>query len=637
MGARGRSCRALGAVLLAWLASGCAVGSPRDPETGAVPWEAWGPAPFARAAAQRKPVLVHVIAGWCHWCHVMDHETYGDPAVADLIARELVAIRVDSDARPDLGERYRRWGWPAVALLDPDGQPILVRRGYQEAGPFLALLRRVLEDLRAGRPYRDAQELPPAAGAGDPPPGELGQALALTRAQLDGFYDLRLGGWGRGLQRYPLSEPLEHALLRARRPGEGQWRERALRTLAAQEALLDPAWGGLYQYSDDGTWASPHFEKIVPVQAGGLEVYTLAWLETGDPRWLADARAIARYVREHLQDRQGSFAASQDADPPPGSGLSGREYFALDAAARARLGEPRVDRAVYADLNAQLARGLALLGGASDDPGLVSAAATALERLARTHAAAAAEGGGFTHLPAAQEGPAPILHLGDQVAVGRAALALHAATGQERWLELAARVARALTLFEDPAGGGFFAATPDPVQVGTFAARRKPWQENAAAARLLLELAALEEDEPARAALRARAEAALRAQAQPALIASWGRMCGGYLLALEAWAAPPLVIELVLPADQADGPAALALRAGPPALAFRAGPPARALHRAALRAQRPGRLLRVRAPHPGEPARAPFLRACGANTCSPLIEDPLALEGALRDVEAPSD
>lgn len=605
--------RGLSAGLLLLLVAGCASSGEHEPAAPAIAWAEWGPEPFARARAEGKPILISVVAGWCHWCHVMDDQTYGDPAVAATIAREWVAVRVDSDARPDLGERWRRWGWPATALLGPGAEPILCRRGYQEAASFRALLERVAEDLREGRSPRDAAELPREAGEGVPPAGELGPALQRLRQQLDEHWDPQAAGWGRGWQRYPLAEPVEHALLRARRqPGQGEWRARALRALTAYQALIDPVAGGMFQYSDDGAWGSPHTEKIAPVQAGALEAYSLAFLETGDPRWLVPARLVARFLRERLGAPGGGFFASQDADPPAGAGISGAEYFALDAAARARLGEPRIDRAVWADLNGLLIRGLALFGAAAGEPAAIELAANAMERLLLTHRT---PGGAFTHGPRAADASG-VLHLSDQVALARAALALHAATGHPRWLALAEDLARVLGELEDPRQGGFFAASEDPAAAaGAFAARRKPFQENALAARFLLELAALRQGD---AALRQRAAAALRAQADPGLVASWGRMTGALLLALELEAEPPLVIELVVT------PAQLAAEDGG------------ALHRAALRELRAGRLLHVRAPAEGEPA-GPFLRACGPRSCSALVRDPALLGEALRETEGAGD
>ena len=599
--------RLLGLLVSCALAGCAGAPSPRQ-AAPPIPWEGWSAAAFARAKAERKPILVHVIAGWCHWCHVMDEETYGDPEVARLIAARFVPIKVDSDARPDLGERYRRWGWPAVALLAPDATTILHRRGYQPKERFLGLLRRVLEDHEAGRPYRDAAELPPAAVAGPPVAADLTRTLALTAEQLDAAYDPVAQGWGRGDQRYPLHEPIEHAFLRARRRGEATWRERGLLTLREMEGLIDPAFGGIYQYSDDGTWRSPHYEKIPQVQAGVLEVLVLAWLETGDARWLAQARGVERYLKDHLLAPGGAFRASQDADPPRSAGVSAREYFALDREARLALGQPRIDPAIYAEVNGLLARSLAVLGGAAGDAATVALAAGALERLLATHRVE----GGFTHRPAAEEGPEPLLHLADQVAVGRAALALHAATGEARWLELARELAQGLSRLRDPQGGGFFASTPDPAGV---LAPRKPFQENAMAGRFLLELGALLEEE----AWRPEAEGALRSQADPALVKSWGRDVGHYLFALEALAVPSLVIELIVPPGQERSEAA------------------RALHAAALRAQRAGRLVRVRPPHDDEPVERPVLRACGPSACSPLLADPAELPQVLRDIEGAAD
>src|SRR5690606_4728988 len=141
---------------LAVVLAGCAAAdsSPTSPATVAghssVEFSAWEPASFERAASEDKLILINVIATWCHWCHVMDEQTFANPEVAALLAEHFVVIRVDSDARPDVSERYRAWGWPATAFLSPRAEPVLNLRGYRDPAVFAALLRELIAEHQRG-------------------------------------------------------------------------------------------------------------------------------------------------------------------------------------------------------------------------------------------------------------------------------------------------------------------------------------------------------------------------------------------------------------------------------------------------------------------------------------------------------
>lgn len=114
----------------------------------AIAWRTWDNAQFAEARSSGKLILLDLEAVWCHWCHVMDEQTYRDPKVAELIARHYLPVKVDSDARPDLAERYRDYGWPATIILDADGRDVIKRAGYIEPPVMVQLLQAVVDDPR---------------------------------------------------------------------------------------------------------------------------------------------------------------------------------------------------------------------------------------------------------------------------------------------------------------------------------------------------------------------------------------------------------------------------------------------------------------------------------------------------------
>jgi len=598
------------ALLLAALVPACATGAASAPAgpaaAAAFSWRDWSPDSFAAAARERRILLVNVAASWCHWCHVMDHDTYADPEVAGLLRDHFVAIRVDADARPDLAERYADWGWPATAVLTSDARPVLELRGYQDPREFAALLRELVADQRAGA--LRGRKPAPAPAARD---ADLVALRRAAEAQLDRFYDDAQGGWGRK-QKYPLAALDELALLRAQVFGAAEWQARALTTLANELGLIDPVWGGMYQYSVGGVWDRPHFEKIGAIQAGALEALALAYRRTADPRWQRAAHLQRGYVLGPLQDPGGGFYTSQDADlqrpglPP----VPGPEYYARDDAGRRALGVPRIDPAIYADINGRMIVALCALHAAvpgpdgEPDDAALRAALAAGERLLARHRTPA---GGFTHAA----GDAGLLHLRDQAAVGRALLALHRVTGDPRWLAHARALADVLRdQLEDREHGGFFAHTRDPDAVGVFAERRKPIEENGLAARFLLELHRQTDHLDPPPSHAATAVRALRAVSDPTQLAEQGRMLGQYALALAEATFTPVDVTVV--GDLGD-------------------PRARALHRAALGLDEPRAVLGVSAPGERYPdIGAPAVYLCTDSACSTPIRDPEKFTAAAR-------
>jgi len=574
--------------LLLTSCGGAASASPASPDAHAeaLPWSDWSREAFERARREQRPILLSVQAGWCHWCHVMNDVTYRDPEVVRRLSREFVLIRADGDARPDLAERYRRYAWPATVFLAPDGTRILALRGYRPPDRFAA----ILDDVLAA--HADGRALQEAAGASEPPAEDLAAIRASLTAQLDGMYDEEGGGWGRR-QRYPFAAPVEHALYRAAVDSEPAWAERAYFTLEQYARLIDPVWGGMYQYSIPNVWDRPHFEKIVPVQAGALRAFAAAYRASGERRWLEHADAIHRYLREHLRADDGAFFASQNADAPS---MPGAEFYALDDGARRAVEPPAVDRHVYASTNGMLIEALVALHVATGRQAPLREALTAARRIVRTHRH---DSGAFVHDAEADD---PVRYLADQAPLLAAFVALHQATGDPAWRAEATALADALEARFVGPRGGFVAHTPDPAAEGFFDDVPEPVIDNAIAAQALLALSRLTEDE----AHRERAIAALRAVSQPTELRRMGRMVGELLLALEAVEHGHLVLSVVGPADR---------------------PETATLHRAALFVAEPTRLVELgrpgasRYPYPGDPAV--FL--CTRQACSMPVYDPAEL------------
>jgi len=482
-------------------------------------WSDWSAESFARAKAEGRYILVDGAAEWCHWCHVMDETTYRDPEVGRLLSERFVAIRVDIDERPDIGERYAAWGWPATIILSPDAEEIGKYQGYLEPAELREILSKV-EQL-------SVEEATDPAGAQAAPVEALPWIGARAAMDLDAYYDPDLGGWGRR-QKLPIGDNLVFELRRGAH-GDAQASARAVFTLRQQRALVDPVWGGVYQYSVHGVWDEPHFEKLMSIQAGAIEAGALAFQVTGQADLLADARKNAGYITEFLRNEAGAFLVSQDADlnahVRDASFVDGHDYYALGDAERRKLGLPRIDDHVFAYHNGLAITALVALHEAGGGARWLEVA----ERAAATVRDTCVKPGGRV-VRQTKHGK-KVRHLADHVALGRAFVALARATGRPEWRAEAERVARAI--FDDlldPQTSAFFANTVDPSAAGVFSRRERPFENNALAARFLGELSALTGDPVWREA----GARALAAVASPAGLAEQGRMLGGFLLAVDA-------------------------------------------------------------------------------------------------------
>jgi uncharacterized protein len=412
------------ALVLAWgLLSGPAVAAPST--APAVAWQDWTDDVFQRAQREKRFVLLDLGAVWCHWCHVMDETTYRDPAVVRLIGERFLPVKVDQDARPDLANRYEDYGWPATVVFDGTGAEIVKFQGYIPPERMASMLQGVIDDPTPGPSVRRSRAVPDGPGSRltDDLRREL---LAVYRDR----YDRRHHGWGFS-HKFLDWDSVEYSLRRMAQ-GDADAGRMARETLDAERALVDPVWGGVYQYSDSGVWTNPHFEKIVSYQAETLRVYARAYAQSADPRDLASARDIHRYLRGFLKSPAGAFYVSQDADVV--RGRHSAEYFSLGDAERRRRGVPRVDTHLYARENGWVVQALAALYEATGEDAVLEEALAAARWIV---AERSLPGGGFRHDARDEAGP----YLGDTLAPARGFLALYAATGDRGWLARADQAA----------------------------------------------------------------------------------------------------------------------------------------------------------------------------------------------------
>ncbi len=314
-----------------------------------VGWMEWGEAAFDRAAKEDKPILLDIGAVWCHWCHVMDRESYEDPATAQIINEHFIAVKVDRDERPDVDTRYQsaisaisgQGGWPLTAFLTPDGKPYFGgtyfppedRHGRPSFQRVLLTMaeafasRRAEVDESAASVMNAIEHNESFSGRATNPGPELVEKMA--EAVLKNA-DLRHGGFG-GQPKFPHSSALDLLIdvasrggsARVKLNGQGAMtvaaaaRETVLQTLdkMAKGGIYDHLAGGFHRYSVDEHWVVPHFEKMSYDNSELLKNYVHAYQAFGEPEFAQVARDIMRWMDEWLSDRElGGFYASQDAD-----------------------------------------------------------------------------------------------------------------------------------------------------------------------------------------------------------------------------------------------------------------------------------------------------------------------------------
>ena len=296
-------------------------------------WYPWGEEAFAAAETADKPVLLDIGAVWCHWCHVMDGESYENPELAHFLNQHFVCIKVDRDERPDVDARYQRavqmltqqGGWPLTAFLNPQGEVFFGGTYFPPDGKygrpgFRTVLSSVLDAYRSRREQVEVQarairrvldEHLDEAAPGEISPSQLDEAMS----QMVRLFDPVNGGFG-DQPKFPHPGAITLLLHRWYDQPTDQIRTIIDRTLQgmARGGMHDQLGGGFHRYSVDAGWIVPHFEKMSYDNSELLKTYLDAYSLLGTREYAEVGRGIVHWVREVMAEREGGYAASQDAD-----------------------------------------------------------------------------------------------------------------------------------------------------------------------------------------------------------------------------------------------------------------------------------------------------------------------------------
>ena len=506
-----------------------------------VDWYPWGEEALERARREDKPIFLSVGYSTCYWCHVMERESFSDPAIAELMNREFVNIKLDREERPDLDEVYmtatqilsEQGGWPNSVFLTPGLKPFYAGTYFPPSDRYgRPGFRHVLEDLAAAWRGRrsdveeQAEELGKAMAhyleerahpSPEPPPGTV---AARAYESLARRFDRQWGGFGNA-PKFPTPSNLYLLLEMAEgRPEAGEMLSASLDQMA-RGGIYDQLGGGFHRYATDREWKIPHFEKMLYDNGFLLELYAREHARTGDLQAARIVRETAAWLGREMTSPEGAFWSAIDAEThghegafyvwsaeelraalgeedftflAPLLGFDGPPFFEgshfvlhlpqrledvarrrrmpleelmkeVDAgrgklfAARAERERPATDDKILTDWNGTVIAGLAVAGKLLGEPGFVRQAERAAEFILGT---LRPEGGPLLHAWRGGKGKIAA-YLADYAFLARGLLALHEATGEERWLKAAAEItSEQLARLRDPQGGFFTgAASPD--------------------------------------------------------------------------------------------------------------------------------------------------------------------------------
>jgi uncharacterized protein YyaL (SSP411 family) len=300
-----------------------------------IQWHEWGEEAFATAQRENKPILLDIGAVWCHWCHVMDRESYDNPEIAEIVNQHFVAVKVDRDERPDIDSRYQvavssisgQGGWPLTAFLTPDGKPFYGGTYFPPDDHYgRPSFKRVLLSISNAYHEKNNDVIEQAKlveGAISHAESFAGKSANFSPTVIDAIvqsalkmYDPQNGGFG-SAPKFPHPAALDLLIDQYVRSGDEQLRDVFVTSLEkmARGGVYDQLAGGFHRYSVDERWIVPHFEKMCYDNSELLKNYVHAYQATGSEFFSSVARDIVRWMDEWLSDRQhGGFYASQDAD-----------------------------------------------------------------------------------------------------------------------------------------------------------------------------------------------------------------------------------------------------------------------------------------------------------------------------------
>jgi len=451
--------------------------------TAGILWHEWGEEAFRKAKELKKPILMDVSAAWCHWCHEMDQTSYSDKEVIRIVNSSFVAIRVDTDQRPDINRRYNVGGWPSTVFLTPDGG-VITGATYVPPDQMRILLRQVSEQFS-----RSSERRIPKASAKtstlevrsyvphlEPDISDLvtNDVLNVVIRSYDNVY----GGFG-DQPKFPQPDVVSFVLQEYAISKDQGLQLILTRTLdnMAEGGMYDREEGGFFRYSTRRDWTAPHYEKILEDNARLLSIYLDAYQILGKSSYKELAEQIIQYVDDTLSNGPiGGFFGSQDAD---------EEYYRYNSSEREGKSPPKVDKTIYIGQNALMVNAYLKASAVLHRRDLRDFAGKTINFLLEK---CRDENGVMYHYHDEEGAKFPHLLI-DQVCMARVLLEGYMHFSETSYLQLAIDMTQSmLDVFYEPRTGGFYDTVMEKNPMGAMRQREKIIDENSHAAEHLLRL-----------------------------------------------------------------------------------------------------------------------------------------------------
>ncbi|MFK8037788.1 MAG: DUF255 domain-containing protein [Crocinitomicaceae bacterium] len=300
-----------------------------------IDWQEFGLELFEQAELSNKYIILDLKANWCHWCHVMDDSTYSSEKVIAKLNESFLAVKTDQDANPELANRYRKYGWPATIIFSPKGEEVFKNAGYINPQKFLAILEQISNGEKIDEQKKRTKTYPNSSP----------QAL-LKKRYINGL-DFIIGGANSNMKSINFSD-YEYATNHSS-DSLLNWINLSIK---GASQLVDPEFGGIYQYSTFRRWDHQHYEKLLSRQARYIKIFCIDYQLYQRQKSLENALAIYKYTNNTLKGRKPLFFSAQDADLIPGE--HSEDYFKLSKKERLKKGIPKIDTNTYTNYNAHM-------------------------------------------------------------------------------------------------------------------------------------------------------------------------------------------------------------------------------------------------------------------------------------------
>ena len=325
--------------------------SPKHNSADKINWHHFSKNTFEKAASEDKPVFLSLSAVWCHWCHVMDETTFSDAEIIDYLNENFICIRVDTDKRPDIQNRYLMNGWPTATFLT-DKADVISGSTYMPAHEFLTLSKKIKESwdtsAEVARQRAEERRLKIEEKIPEPVHSELKlSTIDLILDEYQNTFDEKLGGFGNAAK-FPAPLTLELFIRQSQIKKNPNLLYIATATLdnMAKGEIYDKEWGGFFRYATERDWSRPHYEKMLSDNASIIMNYLHAFEMTHRPVYFEVIQKSLNYVDTFLANHpNGGFYGSQDAD---------EKFYAQNADKRDVDDMPPIDKVIYTDANAQM-------------------------------------------------------------------------------------------------------------------------------------------------------------------------------------------------------------------------------------------------------------------------------------------